>query len=141
MNEALIEARRWFLQAREDLAVVRTLRDGGHYAAACFYAQQAGEKALKAVLFSQGKRRILEHAVRELIRQCQAYTQAFAELEEKAVLLDQFYIPTRYPNGLPSPSIPSESYTAAQAEMAQTAAEEIVDTAERFLRDSEGVLE
>ena len=54
MNAQQIEARRWFIQAQADLAVVRTLRTEGHYAAACFHAQQAAEKALRAVLFSQG---------------------------------------------------------------------------------------
>ena len=45
MNAPRDEARRWVRQARSDLDVVRTLRSGGHHAAACFYSQQIAEKA------------------------------------------------------------------------------------------------
>lgn len=134
MNAYQTEARRWFRQAQADSEVVQTLRSGAHYAAACFHAQQTAEKALKAVLFSQGSRVVLEHSVRELTGGCQKHDPAFAELEEEAALLDQFYIPTRYPNGLPSPAIPSKTYTAAHAEAAQKAAGHVLSVVEAFLR-------
>jgi HEPN domain-containing protein len=134
MSAPQIEARRWFREAGADLEVVRTLRAGGHYAAACFHSQQSAEKALKAVLYSQGSRLVLEHSVRDLARQCESYDSAFAEMAEGAALLDQLYIPTRYPNGLPSPAVPSETYTAAQAETAQAAAERVLALVENFLR-------
>lgn len=51
----------------------------------------------------------------------------------KAALLDQFYIPTRYPNGLPSPAVPSETYSAAQAATAQEAAERVLEVVRTFL--------
>ncbi len=133
MNAQQIEARRWFIQAQADLAVVRTLRTEGHYAAACFHAQQAAEKALKAVLFSQGSRVVWGHSVRELARQCEAHDCAFAGVSGDAALLDQFYIPTRYPNGLPSPAVPSETYTLAQAGAAQEATERVLRAVETFL--------
>ena len=50
-----------------------------------------------------------------------------------AALLDQFYIPTRYPNGLPSPAVPGEAYTEAQAQAAQEAADHILLAARTFL--------
>jgi hypothetical protein len=40
----------------------------------------------------------------------------------------------RYPNGLPAPAIPSETYTASQAQAAQQAAEDILQVADTFLR-------
>jgi HEPN domain-containing protein len=134
MKEAETEARRWFRQARADLEVVQTLKSAGHYAATCFHSQQVAEKAVKAVLYSQGSRIVLGHSVRELARQCEVYEPKFAKLAQDAALLDQFYIPTRYPNGLPAPMIPDETYTAAQAEIAQKAAKRILDIAETFLR-------
>jgi len=133
MNVHRIEAQRWFHQAQADLTVVRTLRSGGHYAAACFYAQQAAEKALEAMLFSQGNRVVWGHSVRELVRQGARHEAKLAEVAEEAALLDQFYIPTRYPNGLPSPAIPSETYTVAHAEAAQEAAERVLRTVEALL--------
>jgi HEPN domain-containing protein len=97
MNESHVEAQRWLRQAQADLAVVRTLHAAGHHAAACFYSQQAAEKALKAVVFAHGARVVLGHSVRELARQCEAYDTTFAGVAEGAALLDQFYITTRYP--------------------------------------------
>ena len=133
MNAPRDEARRWVRQARSDLDVVRTLRSGGHHAAACFYSQQAAEKALKAVLYSQGSRVVLGHSVRDLAQQCAAHDLAFAGVTGEAALLDQFYIPTRYPNGLPLPAVPSEIYTSVQAEAAQAAAERVLNVVETFL--------
>ncbi len=141
MNAHQIEARRWFVQSQADLAVVRLLRTEKHYAAACFHAQQAAEKALKAVLFSQGSRVVWGHSVRELARQCEVHDPAFAGVAGEAALLDQFYIPTRYPNGLPSPAVPSETYTDAQACDALQAVERVIEIAERFLRSRTGVLD
>ncbi len=123
MNAHLVEARRWFRQAQADLDVVRTLRASQHCAAACFHSQQAAEKALKAVLYSQGARVVLGHAVQQLAQQCQAHDPTFASVFGDAALLDQFYIPTRYPNGLPTPAVPSETYSEAQAERVLAVAE------------------
>lgn len=141
MNVHRVEARRWFQQAQADLEVVRTLRSAGHHAAACFHSQQAAEKALKTVLFAQGARVVLEHSVRELARRCEAHDTAFADVAEEAALLDQFYIPTRYPNGLPAPAVPSETYMGAHAQSAQEAAEHIVLVAGTFLRAHTDVLD
>jgi HEPN domain-containing protein len=122
--------------AQADLAVVHTLLSAGHYAAACFHGQQAAEKALKAVLYAQGSRVVLGHSVRELARQCQVVDDAFSTVASDGALLDQFYIPTRYPNGLPSPAVPSEMYDASQAQVAGEAAEHVVNVVDAFLRSS-----
>jgi len=140
MNAPRVEARRWLRQAQADLEVVRTLASAGHYAAACFFGQQAAEKALKAVLFAHGARVVLEHSVRELARQCEAHAPSFAGLAEEAALLDQFYIPTRYPNGLPAPAVPAETYTEAHARTAEAAATRVVETSETYLRGMAEVL-
>ena len=141
MKAPRLEAQRWFQQAQADLAVVRTLRSAGHYAAACFYSQQTAEKALKAVLFARGARVVLGHSVRDLAHQCEAHDAAFAGLVEDAMLLDQFYIATRYPNGLPAPAVPGESFTGSQAQAAQEAAERVVRLVEAFLGTHTDVLE
>jgi HEPN domain-containing protein len=77
---------------------------------------------------------VLGHAVGELARRCTVHDPGFGNLLEEGALLDQFYIPTRYPNGLPAPAIPSDVYTQTQAEAAQRAAERVLETAEAFLR-------
>ena len=134
MNASNLEAQRWFRQAKADMTVVQTLISAGHYAATCFHSQQAAEKALKALLHSQRHRVVLEHSVRALVRRCEAYDTSFTSLMDEAGLLDQFYIPTRYPNGLPAPAIPDESYTEAQAQTAQAAAEHVISVVETFLK-------
>lgn len=140
MNVSTVEARRWFRQAQADLEVAHALRSLGYHAAACFHSQQAAEKALKAVLYSQGSRVVLGHSVRELALRCEEMDPAFTALRDPTALLDQFYIPTRYPNRLPPPAVPSEIYTATQANMAYEAAEQVLATVETFLRANTDVL-
>ncbi len=45
------EAKRWFLQAADDLEAAEALRQAGKFAQAAFLAKQSGEKAMKAVWF------------------------------------------------------------------------------------------
>jgi HEPN domain-containing protein len=122
----LAEARRWLEEARHDLQVVRTLLQGRHYAAACFYSQQAAEKALKGFLYANYKRPPLTHSVQELIEQCMKLSPNLAVLQEKAA-------PTRYPDALPAPRIPSRSFTATQAREARRFSEEIVNAVEAIV--------
>jgi len=60
---------------------------------------------------------------------------------DDTALLDQFYITTRYPNGLPAPAIPSQSFTSAQAQAAQESAERVIRLVETFLRTRLNALE
>jgi HEPN domain-containing protein len=46
-----VEAKRWFQQASYDLKAVRWNIQSSFYDTACFLAQQAGEKALKSLLY------------------------------------------------------------------------------------------
>ena len=60
MKGAEKEARRWFLQAEDDLRCVEWLwKEERFLDKGCFISQQAGEKALKACLYSRGERRAL----------------------------------------------------------------------------------
>ncbi len=102
-----VEARRWLQEAENDLRVVRTLIRGRHYAAACFYSQQAAEKALKALLYDRRVRPPFTHSVAELLKQCVSLVPSMGSMEAEASLLDQYYIPTRYPDALPAPAVPS----------------------------------
>ena len=45
------EAERWLRTAEEDLQAVEVLVKAGAFAQACFYAQQSGEKAVKALWY------------------------------------------------------------------------------------------
>lgn len=88
---------------------------GERYDVACFLFQQAAEKALKAFLYSRGLKIVFGHSVRELCQQCSKYNTAFGKLGLEVNGLDGYYIPTRYPSGLPD-SIPAEVYTLRDAQ-------------------------
>ncbi len=108
------EARRWLEQAEWDLKAGRDSRAAGNHEWACFQAQQSAEKALKSFLFAAGKTRMITHSVRQLLVACEALDPACGELRPAAEL-DQYYVPTRYPNGLPD-DVPHDHYTAEAAE-------------------------
>ena len=126
-------ARVWFDQACADLAAAEDSAATGHNEWACFQAQQAGEKALKAVLYAQGRTSIVTHSLRRLVRESAATDVGFADLDEQARLLDQHYIPTRYPNGLDSETTPSAYYDEKDAERCLQSARLILERARASL--------
>ena len=121
----LEEGRRWLAQAEEDLKWVRDLANRGGYHLACFLAQQTGEKAMKAFLYAQGEEVVLGHSVERLCALASRWKPDLIESVKRWAVLDSYYIPTRYPNGLPD-SIPAKVYTEEAAKSAATLAEEIV---------------
>lgn len=124
---------RWLRQAAHDLDVARRLQDLGDYSDACFMAEQASQKALKAFLLAEGERSVPIHSVAQLAESCSQIDPDFKEHVAPGRLLDQFYIPTRYPDALPPPAVPFESYTRDQGEKALAAAQAIVSlVAERL---------
>ena len=106
------EARRWFLTAESDLNTARILHANQRYAHTCFHAQQAGEKALKSIWYLHaGDPR--GRSVQKLIGDLQDFNaELYKHLEDLLPVgskLDKFYIPTRYPNGLPD-LVPDNAY-------------------------------
>ena len=116
------EAERWLKQAENDLDFARLgLREGFH-AQACFLTQQSAEKAVKAVGYLLGERTVLGHSVAVLAGRYAERVPELADLRDQAGVLDQYYIPTRYPNGLPG-GLPFMAFTEEQATNAVAAAE------------------
>ena len=104
-NEPLDEGLRWLRQAQQDLHWCAHLAQQGAYHLACFLAQQVTEKALKAFLYAQGQEIVLGHSVERLCSAAAAYEPVFQERARSWSILDGYYIPTRYPNGLPTQRI------------------------------------
>jgi HEPN domain-containing protein len=123
------EARRWFQQAVYDLKAARWNIEGGFFDTACFLSQQSGEKILKSLLYYLGARRtaLLTHSLVEMIQEIGKQPSRLPELIEEARMLDLHYVPSRYPDGLPS-GYPHQFYGKETAERAVTAAERIVGT-------------
>ena len=128
-----LEARRWFQQALYDLKATRWNIDGGFHNTACFLAQQAGEKALKSLLYYLGARRsaLLTHSLVEMVQEGGKRVSSLSDLVDQARELDFHYIPSRYPNGLPS-GYPHQFYDNKVAEKAIAAAQEIFSTIRDF---------
>jgi HEPN domain-containing protein len=138
LRDRVTEAWRWLLESREDLRVAQVLLQNRHYAAACFHAQQAAEKALKGVLYGMGERTVPVHSVHALLERATGFWPEARGFAEVGGLLDQFYTATRYPNDVPSPALPHRLYSRRQARTACRAAEAIVQAAEAFVRTHVG---
>lgn len=124
------EARRWLATAEDDLDTAMILMREGKYAHSCFHSQQAGEKALKALWYSADADP-WSHSIKKLIEDLEPVNSALYEamqpLIKLAMLLDRFYIPTRYPNGLPDIT-PDKAFGEEDAETCLKHSMQILDT-------------
>ena len=121
------DAKRWMEQAEHDFQSAKNnLEKVAFYSDACFMSEQAAQKALKAYLFFKGKRYIPIHSVNELVNLCNRYERAFKKVAEYGMVLDRYYIPTRYPDALAPPAVPYKSYTKKDAIQALRYAKEIL---------------
>jgi HEPN domain-containing protein len=127
------EAARWLAQARSELAFARVGIREGFYAQACFHAQQAAEMALKALHDLGGARLVIGHSLVELLAALVEAHPALGSLRGAAARLDQLYIPTRYPSGLPG-GVPADVFSREQADDAVAEAARFVDYAGSLVR-------
>jgi HEPN domain-containing protein len=107
-NDRGSEAVRWLAQADEELKDATALAKAGRYYLALYLCQQSAEKALKAFIYSKEEEPVFTHSVGHLLRMAAAVDADFKPLRG-AKRLDDYYIPTRYPNGLPG-EIPAKYY-------------------------------
>lgn len=112
----------WFAQAGRDLEQARDSQIAGRHEWACFAAQQAAEKALKALHLAFGQD-VWGHMIAKLLRELPVPVPE--DLIERAHVLDGFYIPTRYANGHPA-GAPFEHYGRLQSDQAIAYAGEII---------------
>ena len=103
----------WFRQAQNDLLWGQDTLAAGRFAQACFVAQQATGKAVKAVALHRGHDQVMSHSILEITRAL----EIGGELESIAKRLDQYYISARYPDAFPA-GAPFEYFTQAQAQEA-----------------------
>lgn len=115
-------ARDWFAQAEYDLKHAVDARNAGSHEWACFAAQQAAEKAVKALHLHRGQE-AWGHVVARLIEELPGDYPP--RLVDAAKVLDNYYAPTRYPNGHPD-GAPFEHYGPLQSEGALDHAGQII---------------
>ena len=112
-------------EAEWDLETAEYLHKGGRFNAACFYAQQSAEKAVKAV-FQKMHVDAWGHSVADLLGELSKTHEVPKELMDSALELDKAYISARYPNAHPSGS-PRRRYIEEEARR-------FVEHAEKILR-------
>jgi len=115
----------WFRQAERDLEQAEDSRRSQRHEWACFAAHQAAEKAVKALHLRYGQE-AWGRTVAKLLRELPPEAAAPADLPEKAMVLDGFYVPSRYPNGFPE-GAPFEHYSPLQSGETIRYAGEIID--------------
>lgn len=93
------ESDRWLEFARQDIRIAELALEEGFYNQVCFHSEQCVEKVLKAWLAEKGKRLPRTHSMADLLTLIPA--DAIGDMSEEILLLDRFYISTRYPDALP----------------------------------------
>ncbi len=128
------EASRWLSESLWDLETAKILHREGRYNSAAFYAHQAAEKAVKALLYSINEA-AWGHSIRVLLERffSSRGLSASEELLNYARELDRHYIPSRYPNAHPS-GTPHEAYDETTSLRAIDAAERIIAFVRRFIQ-------
>ena len=128
---------RWLETARNDFEAAIILNEHGKYSLACFHAQQAAEKAVKALFYSM-EDEPWGHSIGKLLEKSignyPKHKAALLSLAVGAKRLDQFYIPTRYPNGVPDMT-PDEAFGQEDAQSGIEYAEKILKTMKKILNN------
>ncbi|MFQ5903390.1 MAG: HEPN domain-containing protein [Candidatus Binatia bacterium] len=114
----------WMDQAKGDLQHAKSDFERNFHDWACFSAQQAAEKAVKAI-FQKMAVEAWGHSVADLLEELSKKQDVPGDLKDGALELDKAYIPSRYPNAHPSGS-PRRRYTRVEAERLVGYAERIV---------------
>ena len=118
------------------MELARWCIEGSHYEWACFAAQQAVGKVVKAVFQKLGGE-AWGHSLTELLKALPDSHAAETELLNAARELDRHYIPARYPNSHPA-GAPFEHYMQEEAVRAVSNAESIIVFCEGILAESGG---
>ncbi|HOO47690.1 MAG TPA: HEPN domain-containing protein [Deltaproteobacteria bacterium] len=92
--------RDWLDQAKRDLEQAEDSCRAGRHEWACFACHQGAEKAVKALHLHNGQE-AWGHVIAKLLQELPDSIELYGDLVEMGRVLDNFYIPTRYPNGHP----------------------------------------
>ena len=130
MSESLPS--QWLKKAAEDLVVARLVLAEEHTAHACFLSQQCIEKSLKAFLINRTNDYPRVHKLVDLLDKCEEQDPDFSQFLNECITVDQYYIPTRYPDGVPG-SLAGGNPSEEQAKEAISAAEKVLNFVARLL--------
>jgi HEPN domain-containing protein len=120
----------WLRFAREDIRMADMAMAEGMYNQFCFHSQQCAEKGLKAWLAQTEESIPRTHRMADLISLMPE--DIIGEMADPLLLLDQFYIPTRYPDALPG-SLPDSLPDKKDAKEALKTAQKLLKIIEKKL--------
>lgn len=122
----------WLKQSHSDLDAAEDSAGSSHFEWACFQAQQAAEKALKALIISKGGESRV-HSINFLLSNLPENIKVSEQIYNTAKELDKHYIPTRYPDSF-STGIPKDFFTSDDARRAIANAKKIIGFVEENIR-------
>ena len=117
--------------AREDLGWARASAEASYFSRACFVAQQAAEKALKGCLVSKTGVYPRIHALIELLESASKLNPTLMTLKSNCDVLDEYYLPARYPIVRYADDFESRDSSRAMAFALQ-----IVDMVDNLIREA-----
>ena len=92
------DPREWLNRAKSNLALAKSLVPEAYLEDLCFEAQQAAEKAIKAVLMRRGHRVPVRPQPRSAVVLARRSGEAVPETISTAAELTQYAVTTRYPH-------------------------------------------
>ena len=120
------DCREWLNRARSNLALTKSEGTDIYLEDLCFNAQQAVEKAIKALLIKYGIEFPYTHDIAELLTLFQETGHSIPDFVKQAAGLTRFAVALRYPHM--SPTIKQEEY-----EQAAAIAEQVIRWAEDLI--------
>jgi len=85
----------WVRKAESDIVAMDASFEAGAYDAACFHAQQAVEKLLKAYVIHSGLPLVHTHNLEKLLETCASVDPAFRGLSETIAPLTPYAVDVR----------------------------------------------
>lgn len=116
------DAQKWLDFAGEDLHMAKLAMRDSLFNQVCFHAQQVAEKTLKSLIITAGVLPPKTHKLGDLLGLLPVALPD--NLRPRLLLLDRYYIPTRYPDAVPG-SLATGMPNQADAEEALSASTDI----------------
>lgn len=126
-------AKRWISFARDDLKIIDDIIKEDVYHLACFHAQQSAEKSLKGFIVFTKRSLKKTHSLIELLNEAVKINKDCDRFRDYCLILDRYYIPTRYPDAWPG-SLPEGLPDKERAIEAFRYAQEIFDFISGFMK-------
>jgi len=124
---------KWLHKAHDDLSFAHLGLENQYYSQLCFLSQQCIEKCIKGYMVYQGMLYERTHNLIKLL-----HTVADLEEDLKSTLteirfIDEFYIPARYPDGIPG-GLKDQAPTEKHAKLALDTAQRVYEIVSNKIR-------